>query len=336
MCHQSVIFKDSVVEKKRVFVRADASGQIGFGHFVRSLALAEMLRNDFDCVFFTVNPSEYQRREVERVCRLYPLQPESHFADFLSCLRGDETVVLDNYFFTIEYQKAIKAKGCCLVCIDDLHDRHYVADAVINHGVADAALFSVEPYTRLCLGVSWALLRQPFLRALESGWHRDRLLKSALVCVGGSDPYNLVAKYLNAIRGSGMLFETIKVIAGLNTRIPEGMAEVEILPHGLSAQQICSVLQEADMGFFSASTICLEALSVGLPSVVGYYVDNQEGFYHYITGMGAVWGVGDLLASEELDMSGVSNFMPKFDKLDMYGIQSRYIELFEKLGSETD
>ena len=42
-----------------------------------------------------------------------------------------------------------------------------MADAVINHGVADAALFSVEPYTRLCLGLSWALLRQPFLRALE-------------------------------------------------------------------------------------------------------------------------------------------------------------------------
>ena len=121
--------------KRIVCLRADAGPEIGFGHFTRSLALAEMLKDDFDCVFFTVDPSEYQRREVERVCRLHPLLPASHLEDFQSCLQGDEIVVLDNYFFTTEYQKAIKSKGCRLVCIDDLHDKHYVADAVVSYTV---------------------------------------------------------------------------------------------------------------------------------------------------------------------------------------------------------
>ena len=319
------------MHRKKIYFRADAGGQIGFGHFVRSLALAEMLGNDFDCVFFTVDPSGYQKREVERVCRLHPLPLVSHFEDFLSCLQGDEIVVLDNYFFTTGYQKAIKAKGCRLVCIDDLHDRHYVADAVINHGVADASLFSIEPYTRLCLGVSWSLLRQPFLQVLESGWHRERQWKSAVVCAGGSDPCNLVAKYLIAMRGSGIPFEKIKVMAGLNTRIPEGMPEVEILPQGLSARQVCSVLQDADMGFFSASTICLEALSVGLPSVVGYYVDNQESFYRYIVRLGAVFGIGNLLEAGKLDLSGFPGFVPASSHLDMQGIRARYTGLFKGL-----
>ena len=317
--------------KRIVCLRADAGPEIGFGHFTRSLALAEMLKDDFDCVFFTVDPSEYQRREVERVCRLHPLLAASRLEDFQSCLQGDEIVVLDNYFFTTEYQKAIKSKGCRLVCIDDLHDKHYVADAVVNHGCEDACLFSVESYTRLCLGVSWALLRRPFLEVLDSGWHRDRQGKSAVVCVGGSDPYSLVAKYLAAIKENHLAFDRIRVIAGIKTHIPEGIPEVKILPQGLTAREVCSVLQEADMGFFSASTVCLEALSVGLPSVVGYYIDNQRNFYRYVTSLGMVYGVGDLLQTDAIDLGGLSGFMPKFDNLDMRGIQARYVELFKSL-----
>ena len=63
---------------------------------------------------------------MEKVCPFIPLQEETHSADFLSHLQGDEIVVLDNYFFTTDYQRAIKQKGCRLVCIDDMHDKHYV------------------------------------------------------------------------------------------------------------------------------------------------------------------------------------------------------------------
>ena len=30
----------------------------------------------------------------------------------------------------LDYQRAIKQKGCRLVCVDDMHDKHYVADVV--------------------------------------------------------------------------------------------------------------------------------------------------------------------------------------------------------------
>lgn len=317
--------------KRIVCLRADAGPEIGFGHFMRCVALASMLQEDFECRFFTVEPALLQERAAVSVGGLYPLGRDHHYKEFLSCLRGDEIVVLDNYYFSTEYQKAVRAKGCPLVCIDDMHDKHYVADVVVNHGCEDACLFSVESYTRLCLGVSWALLRRPFLEVLDSGWHRDRQGKSAVVCVGGSDPYSLVAKYLVAIKENHLAFDRIRVIAGIKTHIPEGIPEVEILPQGLTAREVCSVLQEADMGFFSASTVCLEALSVGLPSVVGYYIDNQRNFYRYVTSLGMVYGVGDLLQTDAIDLGGLSGFMPKFDNLDMRGIQARYVELFKSL-----
>lgn len=83
---------------RKVYFRADAGVAIGYGHFIRSLALADMLKDDFNCIFFTCHPTAYQVSEMEKVCSFITLQEETHYGKFLSYLQGDEIVVLDNYF----------------------------------------------------------------------------------------------------------------------------------------------------------------------------------------------------------------------------------------------
>lgn len=178
--------------RRKIFFRADAGAQIGYGHFIRTLALADMLRDDFDCTFFTQSPSEYQQREAEEVCPLVALpSDDSKFEEFIDCLKGEEFVVLDNYFYTSEYQKQIKEKGCKLVCIDDMHDKHYYADVVINHGLIDKKLFDIESYTRLCLGLDYALLRKPFIQASSTVKNPN----SWFISFGGTDYLNLTEKH---------------------------------------------------------------------------------------------------------------------------------------------
>ena len=94
--------------KKKICFRADASAQIGYGHFIRTLALADMLKDDFDCIFYTAEPSPYQIGELQKVCPYVPLSDSTKFEDFLAILTGSEIVVLDNYFYTEEYQIKIK------------------------------------------------------------------------------------------------------------------------------------------------------------------------------------------------------------------------------------
>jgi len=145
--------------KRKIIFRADGGPNIGMGHFIRTLALAEMLKDDFYCIYVTKSPSAYQIIEIEKVCheRLDLPANKSHFKVFLNILKGDEIVVLDNYFFTTEYQRAIKNKGCKLVCIDDLHDKEFVADLIINHtpGVLKND-YIAQPYTQLALGLDYA------------------------------------------------------------------------------------------------------------------------------------------------------------------------------------
>ena len=59
-------------------------------------------------------------------------------------------------------------------------------------------------------------------------------------------------------------------------------------------------MQLADFGIFPASSICLEAISVGLPFMVGYYVENQEELYNNLTKVYNVFGLDNLLDIDRL------------------------------------
>ena len=85
-------FIDDVMQK--IYFRADASATIGYGHFIRTLALADMLKDDFDCTFFTCHPTSYQVSEMEKVCPFIPLQMGKEISRMRFLLQGDERTYL--------------------------------------------------------------------------------------------------------------------------------------------------------------------------------------------------------------------------------------------------
>lgn len=262
--------------KKRICFRADANAQVGFGHFIRTLALADMLKEDFDCVFYTADPTPYQIGELQKVCPYVPLSDSTKLEDFLASLTGSEIVVLDNYFYTEEYQKQIKDKGCKLVCIDDMHDRHYYSDVVINHAYgAKKEDYSIEPYTQLCLGLNYALLRKPFLEKLTKK-NRDSLL----VCYGGLDIHNLTCKTLRFLETEIRQYH-VDVIVGDAFKYIEELKEISgrhsniDIHRSVPASEMASLMQRAKVAFLPASSVLWEAIFSGCNVVYGYYVDNQ-------------------------------------------------------------
>lgn len=267
-----------MANKRKIFFRADAGSNIGYGHYIRSLALADMLKQDFDCTMFTQTPTDYQLRECESVCPIVALQDDdSKFEKFLDYLHGDEIVVLDNYFFTTDYQQAIKAKGCKLVCIDDMHNKHYVADIVINHGCTDASLFDIEPYTQLCLGMNYALLRRPFRNPKQ----HERVPNSYAICFGGADYHNLTYAYAKELSKQHC---TIIAVVGDSYQHEDtlrSLPNIEIRKR-LSADEMAILFSSVENVICSASTTCYEALACGARVYAGWYVENQKDIYHLL------------------------------------------------------
>ena len=315
--------------KRKIFFRADAGAQIGYGHFIRTLALADMLRDDFDCTFLTQSPSEYQQKEVEKVCPLVALpSDDSKFEKFIDCLKGEEIIVLDNYFYTSEYQKQIKEKGCKLVCIDDMHDKHYYADVVINHGLTDENLFDVEPHTRLCLGFDYALLRRPFIQVSNT----VKLPNSWFISFGGTDFLNLTEKILKAIHDDPRV-DSITVVIGDAYKYIENLKNYPkaTIEKNLTAEEMADVMRKAQYAILPSSSVCIEALACRCKVAAGFFVSNQQPYHDEWSRNGFIWGLGNIAENIHSGIIDQLSESSLYVRVAFTNIVSKYIEIFKQL-----
>lgn len=315
-------------------MRADASADIGYGHFIRTLALADMLKDKFVCQFVTVCPTLFQQAEIRKVCDCIVLSEDTHFEDFLNLLKGDELVILDNYFFSTDYQRKIKERGCLLVCIDDVHDKHYVADAVVNYGVRDITLFSIEPYTRLCLGLEWTPLRSPFRTRNFFDFHVSKINSlCVVVCFGGSDLNDFTGRTVNLLKEIPCVSKIIAIIGDQYHTSKRILSPNIIYKQNLSAQEIATIFYNSDIAYVSSSTICLEAIACHIPVAAGYYVDNQKELYKELVTREIIYPLGDLMEFgwEEL-IVGALGKKDSLHHINVFcGVKERYNLFFDSL-----
>ena len=323
----------------KIYFWADADSYIGYGHFIRTLALAEMLKDDFDCTFFTQFPTTFQKVEVERICKLVALpNNETKFDVFLNLLEEKVIVFLDNYFFSSSYQKQIKNKGCKLVVLSP-NDKHHYADVVLNFVETDLAKYSVEPYTRILAGLEWSLLRKPFLLPLKERTHSKKHIVTisfilfGTISFGGTDPYCLTEKAVDNLSSSGFELHCICTSKVDLTRRKDFERQGVICHVDITAQQVAEVFERSFCCILSSSNICLEALSRGSKVLAGYYIQNQERLYHLLTLQRLITGLGDLNCYDFnnlcSDIASVEN--KGYLKIDFTNQKQRYVNLFKEL-----
>lgn len=275
--------------ERKVIFRADAGPTIGMGHFMRSLSLIQMLKNNFHCLMATRKPSDFQLAQMNGICDWIELQDGSgHFDAFLEMLKGDEIVVLDNYFFTTDYQREIRDKGCKLVCIDDVHQQYFVSDLIINHAPINPSVYQMAPHTQLRIGMDYVMLRPPFFSAVESKPNSE--FKHALICFGGVDVNNLTTKTIKSLESNGKLRKITALVSSSFSHMHElKMAqesvatEVEI-KKDLDANEMVDLIRSCDFAIVPCSTVLYEVLSQNKPVITGYYIDNQQEISDSIAG----------------------------------------------------
>jgi len=83
--------------KPKVFIRADGNSQIGLGHLVRCIALANMLKENFEIAFVCRDIPEDLKLDIEKVNMIVKIIEDER--DFLNMIEPGSIVVLDNYEF---------------------------------------------------------------------------------------------------------------------------------------------------------------------------------------------------------------------------------------------
>lgn len=320
----------------KVYFRADGSAKIGLGHVIRSLALVEMLRGKFECIFIIRNPSFQLKEQILNSCSsvIELGNPKSDIKEAVKVTQifsSQDIVVLDGYHFETSYQKEIKKSGCKLVSIDDIFSCHFLSDIVINHSPGlSFSSYSVEIYTKLMLGVEYSLIRTPFL---NSGQIKRNLngIKNVFVCFGGSDYNNITMKVLYALSKVNYNFDEIHVVLGsaykheaeLRDKVSEFGFKLTF-HNSLSAEEMVEVMSTCQLAIVPASSILYEICSVGMHVISGYFVENQINVNKGFSELGLIYSIGDFNKITNLETL-ISNYLEDPGKTQI-DIQQRHFD----------
>ena len=276
--------------EKPLIIRVDASTQIGTGHLMRCLSLAQAWKDASGRVVFITachNEGLLQRLQEEEfdIHELADSFPDTDDWDYtrdILAAHPDAWVVLDGYHFDEVYQQRVKEAGHPLLVIDDMaHLNHYYADIVLNQNLhAGQSQYSCEPYTHLLLGTRYVLLRREFL-AWRS-WQRQipEAARRVLVTLGGGDPENHTLKIIQALqRANTPGLEAIAVVGASNPHVEALEAAIRqgAIPIRLirDTKNMAELMAWADMAVSSAGTTTWELLFLGMPTLFVISADNQ-------------------------------------------------------------
>ena len=273
--------------RENLIIRTDASAEIGTGHAMRCIALAQEWEAGGGNVEFVsaTLPDAIIKRINEGGFSMHSLSSEPYTEHDASETvnrakeLGASWVVVDGYNFSSEYQKSLKEHDTKVLFIDDYgHADHYFADLILNQNVyASEDLYkSRETETKLMLGTKFAVLRQEF----ASGRSEKEIAPEAkriLVTLGGADPKNVTSKVIEALDVINDL-EIKIVVGGSNPNLDAVKSVCEGKPIDLivDASNMRELMEWADIAVSGGGTTCYELACMGLPTATIILSDNQE------------------------------------------------------------
>lgn len=336
----------------RIVFRTDASLQIGSGHVMRCLTLADELRQRGADVSFIC------REHPGHLCSLiedkgYPVarlpqagngvtatsEDDGHAAWLGVAWEEDavetvavieeskpEWLIVDHYALDRRWEETLRPYVGRIMVIDDLADRPHDCDLLLDqnlYGEMERRYNNLlsESCKRL-LGPRYALLRPEFAAARTGLRQRSGEIKRVLVFFGGVDPTNETVKALQAVAGiRDRQFEVDVIVGGGNPQ----REEIETLcaadnsfHYHCQVDNMAELMAAADLAVGAGGTATWERCAVGLPSIVTAVADNQKELAETGARNGLHFYMGEALAVSTEQLLTVLRFTLSFPATMQY------------------
>lgn len=299
---------------KRVAFRTDASIQIGTGHVMRCLTLADALaENGAECLFISRVHEGHLNGLIEaRGHTVLPLpagQSEiggntslSHghwlgtswtqdAAQTLQALDGlvADWLVTDHYALDSRWETTVGPACRRLMVIDDLADRKHDCDLLLDQSLGRKHIDYQDLVPRECClltGPKYALLRPEFAALRDESLARriGGTLEHLLITMGGVDKENVTGQVLEALAASSDNLPTslqISVIMGPHAPWRDKVrAQAETMPWptqvAVGVSDMARRMSNADIVIGAAGSTSWERCCLGVPTIIFILAENQR------------------------------------------------------------
>ena len=303
----------------KVAFRTDASLQIGTGHVIRCLTLADALREQgVQCRFVCrehqghlIDLIRFRGYEVNNLPKseLSPsFEPDIKHANWLGVdwkidaaqmcqVLGDiffDWVVVDHYALDQRWELAVSKSCKRMMVIDDLADRMHFCDLLLDQNYEERKRYFrlVSKKTKSLLGPSYALIHPIYATYRDKKVHKSVIIKNIFIYFGGSDEKDLTGATVSALSSPNLKHLMLDIVVGSNYTFFDSL-EAAVSARGNATihqnrPHLADLMFAADIAIGAGGVSNWERMCMGLPSLVVVTADNQNLICEHLNSKGFI------------------------------------------------
>ena len=283
-----------MTSSKRIGFRVDGSSDLGLGHVMRCLALADSLNSWKSSFWIKENSTvrsllegrsvRYLSSDIDKAVEHDLLAQEMKFVSI-------DFFVVDFLRYPEGYLDAFKKKGFFLITFHEFERECPFSDMVINYN-SFQDFESVKEGGRECLGPKYVILREGIRRYQRREPAND--MSKVLVSMGGSDPNGISFEVLSALAG---LKENLRIVLHIGPAFKhrKRFNELAAFPKVIivdNVTELADLMIEADLAIAAGGNTMYELCYLGVPSLIIAQNDHQLEFAKGLAKVGAVKSLG--------------------------------------------
>ncbi|MGI9316081.1 MAG: UDP-2,4-diacetamido-2,4,6-trideoxy-beta-L-altropyranose hydrolase [bacterium] len=290
-----------------VAFRVDASTQIGTGHIMRCMTLADELERSSAQIRFICRhlPEHLHEMLVAKGYQVALLESapdkttsdQLAHADWLGVSQAQDSIesenalsgkawdwlIVDHYALDVHWENTLRDTTKQIMVIDDIADRQHDCDVLLDQNFYADLNYrysgKVPQHCQLLLGPRYALLRDEFQELHRHIKPREGIVKRLLVFFGGIDANNYTGRTIEALTAIGLNNLQVDVVIGVLHPCREQI-EDECIKHGFTCHvqtnQMARLIADAGMAIGSGGSTIWERCCLGLPTITICAADNQR------------------------------------------------------------
>jgi UDP-2,4-diacetamido-2,4,6-trideoxy-beta-L-altropyranose hydrolase len=311
----------------RIAIRVDASTQIGMGHVVRCVTLAEVLRKQSaevificrsqsgDCIDW-IRDSGFTVLVLPHMAEMLlhnqlTLEDAVSTQQLLHAHAPFEWLIVDHYEIDHNWESMMREFVRHIMVIDDLANRQHDCDLLLDQNFYlnyERRYKGLLPkHCKTCLGPSYVMLREEFYSLKNHLRQRDGAVKHLMCFYGASDPTGETLKAIPAIQALNNASLHVDVVIGNANPAREQIAAMCIELPGFTyhcqTNRMAELCAQADIAIGAGGSANWERAFLGLPSLVTITADNQTETTHAICSVGGAWLLGE---ARDIDESAIT------------------------------
>lgn len=274
------------MEQITIAFRADGSAQIGMGHLMRCISVANALKEYQIKILFITSNEQSKAFVAEKGLDCHMLQGcyesmEEELLDTITILKEHNIslLIVDSYQATEAYLRELNLI-LPIFYIDDLGRMNLPVSGLINYNIYGQNMSYEKFYSKdvkLILGSEYAPVKPEF-SCMPYEVH-DKV-KHILITMGGSDVHNIAGRIGEALLQILPADIDITLICGRFSpnldevmQFSDGNSRVHVL---MDVPDMWNQMAKSDLVIAAAGSTMYELCTMGVPTICCYYVENQR------------------------------------------------------------